>query len=163
MEPWRRLQPLVSRHTGGRLGSDGNVGADCVAAMANEASRSAGARRDWERFGWKLRRGRAGTGGEATAGGSERAQTEPERNSATATVGSEETRRVAPRLVPPALPRQCSQRAPHTASSARKTSAQAAQLPFRPRPRPGFPLGLLVPSVLSPSPGPLVRVPCARR
>jgi len=110
--------------------------------QVNETFRCAGARRDWERVGagsWDghghgRRRPREGERADAHA---------RQRRSGSAHQRKGDGWRLA--QVPPAprCARQSLQRAPtHAAASARATSAQ---LPFRPRPRPGFPLGLLAP------------------
>ncbi|PVH65049.1 hypothetical protein PAHAL_2G412000 [Panicum hallii] len=105
----------------------------------NETFRCAGARRDWERLGAGSWTG-TGTGG----GGRGRAR-EPTRDSdgRGQRIRGRATGGASPRSHPRRCARQSSQRAPtHAAASARATSAK---LPFRPRPRPGFPLGLLAP------------------
>nr|CAB3454665.1 unnamed protein product [Digitaria exilis] len=103
----RRLSPLVTPSSrAGRLGSERHRLLPVVGKV-HETLRSAGARRDWGRLG-------VGTGTGTGGGGRGR---ERESRRATATVGSEAQRkgdgwRLA--QVPPALPRQSSQRPART-------------------------------------------------
>lgn len=152
--------PLVTR-AGGRLGSEDTGGADCVVgtakwlmkrlAVAEPGGRLGKVGGNWDGDGDGDGDGRRRP---RPAGGSKRNEsprgTARQRRSGQSLRGnatggaSLDSIRAALSVLAARTPQR------YTASSARATSAEAAQLPFRPRPRPGFPLGLLVPSQCSP-------------
>ena len=140
---WAEEAPLATRRDELRAGAlAARAPAAPLLLRVNETFRWAGARRDWERLGAGTGTG-TGTGGGGGGRGRARKPDARQRRSGSAHQRKGDGWRLA--QVPPAprCARQSSQRAPtHAAASARATSAQ---LPFRPRPRPGFPLGLLAP------------------